>query len=211
MLKKIIRHIVHFYNRIRLHNTDFTLITNTCIGGIIYHELHLQFMSPTINYGILEHDQFITFSSHLEHYLQLSLDFIPSEWNYPVAILHGNWGDVIVYFTHYKSEQEALKKWSKRKERVNPQNIFIMMDGDNCTEEQVKSFECIHVKRKVIITMKNYPECKSVFAIKRQDYVQSEILKYGLIKKSVRWFELFDYVYFFNTGKIRNNALFRNH
>lgn len=210
MFAKILRHIIHFYNRIRLYNRNFTLISNTCIGGIIYHELNLQFLSPTINCGIRNHEEFFTFCRHLEHYLTLPLDFVPSQWKYPVAILHGKPGDVKVYFTHYNSEDEAQKKWEERKKRVNLDNLFILMDGDNCTEQQIRTFDALPQQHKAIITMAEYPELKSVWAIKHPDYKQAQILEYGLMHKSIRWFEMLDYVHFFNTGKIRDNALFCN-
>jgi len=185
-------------------------MANTCIGGIIYHELNQRFMSPFINGGLLDPDEFLTFCNHMEYYLSLPLDFVPSKYKYPLAVLHGEPGDLTMHFTHYHSEQEAKTKWEERKRRVKWDNLFVLMDGDNCSDEQVRAFESIPVKNKVIITMKDYPEYKSVYAIKRPDYIQGDILKYGLLKESVRWFELFDYVHFFNTGKIRNNALFRN-
>jgi len=210
MSSKVLKHTIHLYNRIRLQNKEFSLITNTCIGGIIYHELNLQFLSPTINCSINEHDEFITFSRNIEHYLSLPLDFIPSKWEYPVAVLHGEPGDVTVHFVHYHSEQEAKTKWEERKKRLKWDNLFVMMDGDNCSDEQVKAFDDMPIKNKVIITMKDYPMYRSVYAIKRPDYVQGDILKYGLMRGAVRGFELFDFVHFFNTGKIKKNALFRN-
>jgi len=210
MLSKIIRRLVHSYNRIRLRNTEFSLITNTCIGGIIYHELRLPFLSPIINCGILEHDEFITFLRNMEHYLSLPLDFIPSKRNYPVAVLHGEMGDVTVHFAHYHTEKDAQAKWEVRKKRIRWDNLFVLMDGDNCSDIQVRDFDNLPIKNKVVITMKNYPECPSSFAILRKDYVQGEILKYGLLRGTIRWFELFDIVHFFNTGKIRKNAFFRN-
>lgn len=56
-----IRNVISRMNRSRLHNQEFTLITNTCIGGIIFHDLHLRFCSPTINCGIRDHDEFCYF------------------------------------------------------------------------------------------------------------------------------------------------------
>lgn len=35
--------------RLRLENSDITILSNNCIGGIIYHKLGLRFKSPTIN------------------------------------------------------------------------------------------------------------------------------------------------------------------
>lgn len=208
MLSKICRHLVHTYNRSRLRNKDFSLITNTCIGGIMYHELHLQFLSPTINCGIRDHDEFFIFCRHIEYYLTLPLSFVPSQWEYPVAVLHGEYGDVKIYFTHYHSQQEAETKWKERKGRMRFDNLFILMDGDNCTDKQLRDFDNLPQKNKVVIAMTNHPELKSVWTINHPRFEQGKILEYGLLAKSIRWYELFDYVHFFNTGKIRNNALF---
>ena len=209
-MKKLLRHIIHFYNRSRLRNRTFSLITNTCIGGIISHELKLRFLSPTVNCGIRDHDEFLTFCRHLDHYLTLPIDFIPSQWSYPVAVLHGKYGDVTVYFTHYHSCEEAKTKWVERSQRVHYDNIIILMDGDNCTEQQLQVFDTLPQQRKAIIAMSEHPELKSVWTIKHSKYKQSQILEYGLLHHTIRWFELFDYVHFFNTGKIRDNALFCN-
>lgn len=64
-----IRNVISRMNRSRLHNQEFTLITNTCIGGIIFHDLHLRFCSPTINCGIRDHDEFLLFCGNLQYYL----------------------------------------------------------------------------------------------------------------------------------------------
>jgi uncharacterized protein (DUF1919 family) len=35
--------------RSRLTNKEVTIFSSNCIGGVIYHDLGLRFMSPTIN------------------------------------------------------------------------------------------------------------------------------------------------------------------
>lgn len=208
--KKIIKNIIRGYNRRRLKNKDFTIIANTCLGGIISHELNQRFCSPTINLGIRIHDEFFAFVEHLDYYLTLPLDFIPTEFHYPVAILHGEYGDVTIYFTHYKNQEQALNKWRERIPRINRDNIFLIMDGDNCSDEQVEHFGRLPIEKKVVITMKPYPAIPSVFPIVHHKYKQGDLLKYGMMDESVRWLEVFDYVHFLNTGEIRANALFRN-
>ena len=37
------------WERSKLKNSDFTIISNTCIAGKIYHDLGLRFLTPTIN------------------------------------------------------------------------------------------------------------------------------------------------------------------
>ena len=205
-----IKNAIAFVHRARLKNREFTLITNNCVGWIMFHDLHLRFSSPTINCSINDHDEFLTFCSHLEHYLSLPVVMVSSQWSYPVGVLHGEWGDVKVYFMHYHSEDEALKKWKERTARVRYDNLMVLMDGDTCNDYHVEAFDKLPQQRKVIITMKEYPQCRSVFTIRRKDYPQGKLLEYGLLHGGARWYELFDYVHFFNTGKIRDNAFFRN-
>ncbi len=42
-----------------LRNKEFTLLSNNCNGGFIYHDLGLQFLSPTINM-FFYHDHYLT-------------------------------------------------------------------------------------------------------------------------------------------------------
>lgn len=40
--------------RSKLKNHDFTIISNTCVGGVITHYVGEQFRSPTVNLIIYE-------------------------------------------------------------------------------------------------------------------------------------------------------------
>ena len=53
-------------------NHDFCLITNDCVGGVIYHDLGEQFRSPTINLWI-SNDHFLEFAQNLKYYLSCEL------------------------------------------------------------------------------------------------------------------------------------------
>lgn len=69
------------------------------LGGVIFHELGLKFMSPTINLWMKPKD-FIKYCSNLKHYSQCKLEFLDSSLylsaseKYPVACLD----DIIIYF-----------------------------------------------------------------------------------------------------------------
>lgn len=208
--KKVIKNIVRRYNRIRLKNSNFTIIANTCVGGLMSHELNQRFCSPMVNLAIYNHDEFFPFVEHLDYYLELPIEFVPSNYHFPVGILHGEYGNVEIYFVHYTSEDQALNKWRERIPRINRDNMFLIMDGDNCSDEQVEKFSRLPIDNKVIFTMKPYPEIPSVFPITHPQFTQGSLLKNGLKDGALRWFEVFDYVHFFNTGEIRENALFRN-
>ena len=52
----------------KLHTKDFTLISQNCIGGVFYHDMGLQFLSPTVNTFIPEPD-FVKMVLNLRYYM----------------------------------------------------------------------------------------------------------------------------------------------
>lgn len=73
------------HDRIRLRNDNFTIITNHCMGGFIYHDLGKCFLSPTINLKISPED-FVEFAKHLKYYIHQDVEFHEApEFNYPVV------------------------------------------------------------------------------------------------------------------------------
>lgn len=209
-IEKLVLFLNRKINRLRLSNKNFTIIANTCLGGLIYHQLGEQFCSPTINCGIREPSEFNIFAANLRYYLSLPIDFIPSRFQYPVGVLHGEFGDVTVYFTHYHSEKEAKTKWESRAKRVRYDNVFLLVDGDNCPDQDVYDFDKIPIKNKALISMKEYSGLTSVFTIKNPKYEQGDLLKKKLLHGSLYWFEIFDYVHYFNKGELRTRRLFKN-
>ena len=157
---KITRDIIYFFKRKKLKNKNVTIITSDCLGGIIYHDLKLKFNSPTINLYI-EPKYFVKFCRNLEHYL--SLEFTENTSYSHVA---GNLGDVIVHFLHYKTFDEAIETWNKRKKRIDMKNIcFIMTCKDGCTEKDVIEFDRLPYKSKVCFTTKKMNKYSSTYYI----------------------------------------------
>lgn len=114
--------------RKKLNNSDFTIISQNCIGGVIYNDLNLKFLSPTINLYFTA-DDFVKLVLNLNYYLNLD---ITMKWleNYPIGVLD----DVIVHFMHYQTCSEAKDAWNRRKERVNYNKILVVstdMEGFN--------------------------------------------------------------------------------
>lgn len=115
--------------RARNRNTDFTLITNNCIGGVIYHDLGLRFLSPTINLTIQD---FPTFIEHFDHYMHCELTELPSDRPFPVGRLESvDPPPITILFNHYASFAEAKEKWEARKARINYDNLFFVMNCYN--------------------------------------------------------------------------------
>ena len=189
-----------YENRLRskLKNNNFSIICSNCIGGIIYHRLGLKFLSPTINLWMWQYD-YLKFVLDLERYLSLELEFIESEYNYPVAKL----GDITIYFNHYKTEKEAEESWNKRKQRINYDNLFLIMyDKDGLTEKDLEKLKDIKCKGKLVISNNKYKNLDYVINIPAD--MNNPETRYRLNKNKltgIRKFEkYFDYINWLNEG-----------
>lgn len=209
MLQKIIRNLIWHIDRVRLKNKDFSLITNTCLGGIISHNLGLQFQSPTVNLGIRDFDEFFLFCTHLSYYLSLPVEQVQSDFRYPVGVLKGKYGDVKLFFSHYGTFEEAVEKWEDRKKRVNYDNVIVIMDGDTCPDEVLNRFDSLPIQRKMVYTLGEKPNVKSSFPMISKKYKTAQLLVHSFLFESARWFEVFDYVSFLNKGVIKPRYVYK--
>lgn len=155
MFKRFIRYYAKFKNR-RLEKKwrssikadNFSIICSTCIGGVIYNRLGREFLSPTVNMFILQKD-FIKFVSNLPHYIAMDLQFIETDKPYPVAMLD----DIVLYFNHSNTPEDAANDWNRRKERINYKNLYIILyNRDGCTLDDLRKMENVECKRFIVLT-----------------------------------------------------------
>lgn len=185
--------------RKKLKNKNVSIICSNCIGGIIYHRLGMQFLSPTINLYINQSD-FIKFAINLKEYLQESLIFIETEHSFPVAKL----GDITIHFNHYKSEADARDSWEKRKKRINYQNLFVIMyDKDGVSKEDLRKLKNINCKGICVISNSEYSDLSYVVKIpvNMSDPKQRYRLDFNEYTGIRRFEKYFDYVEWFNGGE----------
>lgn len=149
--------------RRRILNKDFSIICSTCIGGVIYHRLGMQFLSPTVNLWLDQKD-FVRMIRNLPEYMEKELQFINTDWNFPVGLL----GDVRIMFNHATSEREAAEEWNRRKGRIHYENLYIILyDRDGLTEEDLQSLTEISCKRLVVLSERTYPHIPYVKTIQK--------------------------------------------
>ena len=91
-----------------LKNKDFTILSQNCIGSIMYHDLGQQFLSPTINMLFTPRD-FLKFMKNPESYLNAELTFNDTVSIPPLGKIE----DIEISFVHYKTADEAFKKWEE--------------------------------------------------------------------------------------------------
>lgn len=177
-----------------LENNDFTLISNNCTAGFIYHDLELEFLSPTINLFIPDED-YIRFLQNLDYYLAQEMTIDGHGWNeaeqyeYPI----GRIDDVTIQFIHYASDEQAIKKWEERKKRIRKDNLFIIANGD-FTQEQMEVFDSLPYKNKKIFSGIKAPQLKSCIWIKEFE----EKYDHNLWFFPRMWYRYFNFIKWFN-------------
>ena len=149
-----------FFVKKSIKNKDFSIISNNCWAGRVYQYLDMPYLSPTTGLYFYAPD-YIKFVSDLRRYLDTPLQFIePEDSKYyeeikrrnqtdkPIGILD----DVEIVFLHYKTREEALEKWNRRKSRVNFDNIIIKFSRmDLCTEKEITEFDSLSFENKFVL------------------------------------------------------------
>ena len=196
-----VRQTKNILRRRMLRNRDICLLSNNCNGAMILHDLGLRFNSPFVNLW-LEADDFVKYLSNIEHYRNCKLTFVNNAlYNYPV----GKLDDIMIYFMHYKNEEQAQTKWEQRSRRIDIGHLFIIMtEKENCSYNTLIKFDSLPYQNKVVLTHKSYSEIKSSFYIKGfEDQKELGILsnfKKGQVFGK-RYYDDFDFISFFNNGK----------
>lgn len=191
---------INIENQKRLQDKNITIISMNCTGGILSHDLGLQFKSPTVNLFFRAED-FIKFCEDLEYYLSID-EFVEctdpkiiGKRTYPIVYL----GDLVLFLVHYHSVKEAQVKWNKRKKRVNWNNIVIInTDREGMTEELKNRFEELPYRKVMFVNQpdERHPNCFYIKGYENQKSV-------GIITNHDTWdgkrpVDQFDWVGFFN-------------
>lgn len=189
--------------RKQLHNKNITFLCPNCIGGILFHDLGLRFMSPTVNLMMTQTD-FVKFVLNMEYYLNEKFVFYTDpQYSCPCAHLD----DIDIHFTHYHTEQEAENKWKDRAKRIQKENIFIFLEErDGLTKEEILKLSTLKVKGIVVFTANEYEDIPYAVFIKkyqRQGEI-GNILKRSLIDDAREYERYFDFPKWFNDANGSN-------
>lgn len=142
---------IDFNEYIKLKNSHLTIFSSNCWGGVCYHRLGFEFLSPTINM-FEDLDDFNKLMLNLDTYMSYPVEFVELRYTdalkreYPVGRLN----DILLYFNHYESFDQAVSCWERRKKRINKNNILVVSYADS--EKTLYEFENIPYKNKLIFT-----------------------------------------------------------
>lgn len=187
----------------KLKNRTPSIISNNCIGGVIYHDMGLKFLSPTINLWFKTSD-FLAFVKDLKYYLNCDIEETFEEGkNYPIGLLKKGDTEIRVYFMHYQSFAEAKKHWIERSKRIDYNNLYIILEHPSpllLDSDTWKNFSELDIKNKIIITGDTEFQDEHIvhLNIYEKGHFPGKIL-HSKGKFSIkRYLDDFDYISFFN-------------
>lgn len=138
------------YNRyISLVKNPVTILSDDCLGGVLYNTLFLRMSSPLINM-YLPKNSYCKFMKNPFYYFEQPLR-LHREGNIrenicPIGRIGDGDNAVYLELTHYLNFKQAEEKWEHRRKRINKNRLFVKMSIDG-TEENKE--ECLEVFKKV--------------------------------------------------------------
>lgn len=106
--------------RAALRVREVTILSQNCIGGVMYHDMGMGYASPTVGLFFSGKD-FLRLAQDPERYLPLEPEMFWGE-TYPM----GRLGDITIHFMHYETCREAKKAWCRRARRVDYGRIAVL-------------------------------------------------------------------------------------
>lgn len=164
------------FRRKKISSSNISIISNNCWGGMVSKSFNLPFNSPTIGLFFTS-DDYLKFLEQLRYYLDMEIEFIDFSESKNAELFHenqdvidhpiGKLDDIEVYFVHYKTKEEALEKWNRRKKRVNFDNLLIKISEQNF-------FSVEHLSR-----FTNLPYDNKVAFVGSSDYSGKDVINVG--------------------------------
>jgi uncharacterized protein (DUF1919 family) len=131
-------HNLDFDKYINLKKSNLSIISNNCWGGVAYHTLGLECLSPFKNLSV-EDEDYIRLLKNLKYYMKCDMKFMKYAYNvnskkdYPVMLLD----DIKIHCNHDLYPDEAVEKWIRRRDKINYNNILVEMytEKENVMQE----------------------------------------------------------------------------
>ncbi len=104
---------------------DFTIISQDCMGGIIYNRLGMPFYSPTINFLFLG-ENFCKLAERPSYYFDFDAAPVSTENSpYPNSVTI-KVSDIFIKCPHHNAPEDAASCWNRRRTRVNLNRMIII-------------------------------------------------------------------------------------
>jgi len=143
----------------KLITYNFSIISNSCLAGVLYKSFGCKMLSPTIDM-IIEPRDYVKFCTDFSNYMKYELTHSHDEWRpatkekYPVTKLN----DVYIHMVHYRNFSVAKDAWNRRAERIVWNNLFFIFHDWHfqLQRDDVENFLKIKYKNKLCLLSKSF-------------------------------------------------------
>ncbi|MBO5298164.1 MAG: DUF1919 domain-containing protein [Candidatus Homeothermus sp.] len=153
-----------YANRNLDKNISRSVICNNCVGAMVLHDFGLCFNSPFVNLYITA-PEYIKLLSNIEYYCSptASIRDITESAHYPKGLLQN---EITLHFLHYDTFEEAEKKWRKRCERIDYNNLYvILVQQSSCNDNLINKFDKFTFKKSIALVNHLIPGINKQFTI----------------------------------------------
>lgn len=137
---------------IRLKNSRLSIISRTCLGGMLSRTIGLEYLSPFRNMNIGE-DDYIKLLNNFDEYMKYDLIYTgEQQFNsseqiyYPIMRLN----DIKIRYPHFRRASTAISDWNDRKDKLNHSSLFIVNFTER--EDMARAFSQVPFSHKVCFT-----------------------------------------------------------
>lgn len=155
--------------RYKIKDAGFSLVSQNCIGGILYSDMGLQFNSPTVN-TLIRGESYLRFVNDIDKYIAITPVAAPGEdlANGKPALLLG---DITVCCPHSESTDKALVDWERRAKRFDGRDMRLIATTWDLEENRGLIHRFLSLPyRKVLFTCDNSISGSDVFNLDANRY-----------------------------------------
>ena len=140
---------------IRLLESEISILSNNCWGGIVCHTLGMECRSPFKNLALSAKD-LLELLPNLQENVMEKPEFVEfrkevhSGIRYPVMRLK----NAYIHFNHDTSVEEALEKWNRRLKKINYNNLFVEIYTED--RDVVEHFISLKTKKKACFVPRGF-------------------------------------------------------
>lgn len=144
-----------------------TIISNNCMGGVIYFRHNMEIKSPTIKLQIMP-EEYAKFCANIHHYMETDVkEYKPEDMSeeHKTSLIrmydkipdspYGLLDDIVIAFSHYDTFEYAQRIWYRRRERIEWDHIAYIMHihyRDRGYEKEVKEFLSLNLPHSAAFT-----------------------------------------------------------
>lgn len=200
-LKDLYFKVVGEIKKKKLTNTDFTIISNNCFGGVVYRNNHLPYYSPTCGLFFMA-PEYIKFIYNIKKYTcNVEIKKVDIEESKYAEYLKenkydgiiGKINDLEICFLHYNTIEEANEKWNRRSKRINWDKIIYKFNDQNlCTYKELEEFNKFNAENKICFTAKKY---ENIDTIQLKQYENEQFVKSDTKESDYKkYFDIYEYI-----------------